>query len=86
MEGGCRMSVNMNEKYKPRLPYEHRAWKIAHEPRMYEYKVPLGASGVMQERPGEGNVSAGVLFLLAFLGLLNCLSNVEGSGIEGLEK
>ena len=77
------MPVNMNEKYKPRLPYEHRAWKIAREPRMYEYKVPLGASGVMQERPGEVNVSA--ILLLAFLGLLNCLSNFEGSGIEGQE-
>jgi hypothetical protein len=35
------------------------------------------------QRPVEVNISAGGLLLLAFLELLNCLSNSEESGIEG---
>ena len=38
-----------------------------------------------QERPAVINVTAGGILMLAILELLNCLSNPEGSGIEGLE-
>ena len=38
-----------------------------------------------QERPAVINVTAGGILMLALLELLNCLSNPEGSGIEGLE-
>jgi len=75
----------MNEAYRPVLPHEKRLWKIKHEPRMYEYRVPMPGPLVAQEKPVEVNITAGGLLMLAFLELLNCLSNSEGSGIEGLE-
>ena len=37
------------------------------------------------QRPVEVNITAGGLLLLAVLELLKCLSNPEGSGIEGQE-
>ena len=73
----------MNEAYRPVLPHEKRLWKIKHEPRMYEYRVPMPGPLVAQEKPVEVNITAGGLLMLAFLELLNCLSNSEGSGIEG---
>jgi hypothetical protein len=77
----------MNEAYRPVLPHEKRLWKIRHEPRMYEHrKIPMLTPAVVtQERPVEVSVSAGGIVSLALLELLNCLSNPEGSGIEGLE-
>ena len=52
---------------------------------MYEYRVPMPSDVQRQERPVEVNVTAGGLLMLAFLELLNCLSNNAGLGIEGLE-
>jgi hypothetical protein len=75
----------MNEAYRPVLPHEKRLWKIKHEPRMYEYRVPMPAQIAVQEKPVEVNITAGGLMILAFLELLNCLSNSEGSGIERQE-
>jgi hypothetical protein len=39
----------------------------------------------VQQPPAEVNITAGGLLMLALLGLLKCLSNPEGSGIEGQE-
>jgi hypothetical protein len=45
--------------------------------------MPGNSTVQREERPVEVNITAGGLLLLAVLGLLNCLSNPEGSGIEG---
>jgi hypothetical protein len=71
---------------RPLTPSDKRLWKIKHEPRMYEYRVPMPAPVVIQEeKPVEVNITAGGLLLLAFLELLKNLSNPEESGIEGQE-
>jgi hypothetical protein len=75
----------MNEAYRPVLPHEKRMWKIKHEPRLLEYRVPLPAQVEAAQRPVEINISAGGLLMLAVLELLKNLSNPEGSGIEGQE-
>jgi hypothetical protein len=63
-------------------------WKIRHEPRMYEQlKMDFfePKREAVAQRPVEVNISAGGILLLALLGMLNYLSNPEGSGIEGRE-
>jgi hypothetical protein len=95
LEGFCEVNIKtrgagqrynrqyMNEAYRPIFAHDKRLWKLRHEPRMYEYRVPMPAPNVVQEKPLEVKVTAGGLLMLALLELLNCLSNSEGSGIEG---
>jgi hypothetical protein len=77
----------MKEGYRPIFRHEKELWKIRNEPRMYEYSIfPQPTPMATQERPVEVNITAGGILMLALLDLLNCLSNSEGSGIEGQEK
>jgi hypothetical protein len=63
--------------------HDKRMWKIRHEPRMYESKLDFFEPGLeaVAQRPVEVNISAGGILLLALLGMLNYLSNPEGSDI-----
>ena len=70
------------ERDRPIGRHERKMWKLRYEPRMYEYQ-PLPVPAVKPETPAEAKPSIGALLFLAFLELLNGLSNAEGSGIEG---
>ena len=66
---------------------------MKHEPHIISYTLDLPVPLGIHERPVEiryvrevPEVSVSSLLWLAFLELLNCLSNPEGSGIEGEEK
>ena len=54
---------------------------------MYESKLDFFEPGreAVAQRPVEVNISAGGILLLALLGMLNYLSNPEGSDIQGQE-
>jgi hypothetical protein len=80
----------MNEAYRPIMPHEKRAWKIRHQPMEYINVFPLPLS--REERAVEiryvravPEVSVSGILWLAFLELLNSLSNPEESAIERQE-
>jgi hypothetical protein len=75
-----------NYGYRPVLPHEKRLWKARFEPQIYEYHSYNRAQDEAQEKPVVVNITAGGILLLAFLELLNSLSNPEESGIEGKEE
>ena len=83
-------SAHMNPEYRPFTSHEKRLWKMKHEPHIISYTLDLPVPLGIHERPVEiryvrevPEVSVSSLLWLAFLELLNCLSNPEGSGIEG---
>jgi hypothetical protein len=73
-----------NPNYRPVLPHEKRLWKARFEPQIYEY-ASYTAPELRDERPVVVNITAGGILLLAFLELLNSLSNPEESDIERQE-
>jgi hypothetical protein len=84
----------MSEMYRPLGRMEKERFKRVHEPRRWEYKIlpdeQLAANrarllGIGTQEQPVVNITAGGLLMLAFLELLNCLSNSEELGIEGQE-
>jgi len=73
-----------NPDYQPLTQQQKRMQRLRYEPRVYEYVKLPGLDRLMEEsRPVGENIPAWGILLLAFLGMLNYLSNPEGSDIQG---